>query len=124
MKSNSSHCWPIQPGSAIENAQLYQQSKRLISDLQLINEISHRLNSNLRLSEMMDYMQIQINQYFNPNEVGFVMYKSDNEHEVLTGSTNYFKENPDNPYIRFVKAKLTDGNSSLFLGDFSIGRSR
>lgn len=110
-------------GSAIENAQLYQQSKRLISDLQLINEISHRLNSNLRLSEMMDYMQIQINQYFNPNEVGFVMCKSDNEHEVLTGSTDYFKENPDNPYIRFVKAKLTDENGSLFLGDVSLAEA-
>ena len=48
-------------GSAVENAQLYQQSKQLISDLQLINETSHRLNSNLRLSEMMDYMQMQIN---------------------------------------------------------------
>src|SRR5690606_39052170 len=38
-------------GSAIENAQLYQQSRRLIADLQLINETSHRLNRDLRLSE-------------------------------------------------------------------------
>src|SRR5690606_15772560 len=40
-------------GHAFENAQLYQQSKQLIADLQLINETSHKLNSNLRLTDTM-----------------------------------------------------------------------
>jgi len=104
-------------GSAIENAQLYQQSKRLISDLQLINETSHRLNSNLRLSEMMGYMSEQIAKYFNPEEIGFVMYESDDEWEVLTGSTGFFKEMSSHLYIRFIKDKLARDKDSLFLGD-------
>ncbi len=107
-------------GSAVENAQLYQQSKQLISDLQLINETSHRLNSNLRLSEMMDYMQMQINQYFNPDEIGFIMYKSADEWEVLIGSSDYFKEMPTNSYIRFIKDKLSNDNSALFFGDVTL----
>lgn len=110
-------------GSAIENAQLYQQSKRLISDLQLINETSHRLNSNLRLSEMMDYMQTQISKYFNPEEIGFIMYKPENEWDVLIGSSLYFKEMPDNPYIRFVREKLSIDKSALFFGDVSLNEA-
>lgn len=110
-------------GSAIENAQLYQQSKRLISDLQLINETSHRLNSNLCLSEMMDYMQTQINKYFTPEELGFIMYKTENEWDVLTGSSLYFKEMPNNPYIRFVKEKLSGDKSALFFGDVSLNET-
>ena len=107
-------------GSAIENAQLYQQSKQLIADLQLINETSHRLNSNLRLSEMMNYMQTQIIKYFNPDEVGFIMYKPEKQCEVLTGSTDYFTDNPENPYIRFVKEKLISESGSIFLGDVTL----
>ena len=34
-------------GNALENAKLYIQSHRLVSDLQLINETSHKLNINL-----------------------------------------------------------------------------
>ena len=36
-------------GNALENAKLYIQSHRLVTDLQLINETSHKLNSNLSL---------------------------------------------------------------------------
>ena len=43
-------------GGAIENAQLYEQSKQLVADLQLINETSHYLNTNLSLADMMEYM--------------------------------------------------------------------
>lgn len=47
-------------GSSLENAHLYQQSKQEISNLQLINETSHCLNSNLRLADTMTYMSEQI----------------------------------------------------------------
>ncbi|MEH7081314.1 GAF domain-containing protein, partial [Neobacillus drentensis] len=43
-------------GSSLENAYLHQQSKQEIFNLQLINETSHCLNSNLRLVDTMTYM--------------------------------------------------------------------
>ena len=66
-------------GGAIENAQLYEQSKQLISDLQLINDTSHRLNSNLPLYETMKYMTEQMVKTFGAEEVGFFLFSSDYE---------------------------------------------
>ncbi len=43
-------------GSALENAKLYEQSKRLIADLQLINETIHHLNTNLRFQDALQFM--------------------------------------------------------------------
>src|SRR5690606_8179010 len=78
-------------GHAFENAQLYQQSKQLIADLQLINETSHKLNSNLRLTDTMTFMSSQIRNSFGANEVGFFLH-SNERIEVLPGSTAFFEE--------------------------------
>src|SRR5690606_1509002 len=71
-------------GHAFENAQLYQQSKQLIADLQLINETSHKLNSNLRLKDTMTFMSSQITKSFGAKEVGFFL-QSEDQIEVLPG---------------------------------------
>ncbi|MDP4169010.1 MAG: sensor domain-containing diguanylate cyclase [Bacillota bacterium] len=108
-------------GSALENAQLYQQSRRLISDLQLINETSHRLNSNLRLSETINYMCEQISSSFLAHEVGFFMIS--NVHadvQVLPGSTKFFWENEAAEYINYLMAKIQRENDSLFIGDLIL----
>ena len=60
-------------GSALENAQLYQQSKQLVSDLQFINETTRYLNANLRLNETIQFMKKQIKKSFNANQTGFVI---------------------------------------------------
>src|SRR5699024_818503 len=39
-------------GQAIENSTLYQTSHHLVTDLKLINDVTHRLNLNLQLSEI------------------------------------------------------------------------
>ncbi|WP_026089388.1 MULTISPECIES: sensor domain-containing diguanylate cyclase [Bacillus] len=108
-------------GSAIENAQLYQQSKRLIADLQLINETSHNLNSNLRLSETMGYMRDQIRKSFNAEEIGFVMYTADNEVKVLHGSSSFFNLELSSVYIQFIKEKIDKEKEAIFLGDLQLG---
>ena len=78
-------------GSALENAQLYQQSKRLVSDLQLINETSQHLNSNLRLSETMEYMKQQIIKSFDADQTGFHSCSSRVTNvSLLTGSSEFF----------------------------------
>ncbi|WP_050616068.1 diguanylate cyclase domain-containing protein [Bacillus testis] len=107
-------------GSAIENAQLYQQSKRLIADLQLINETSHRLNSNLRLNETMNYMKEQISKSFNAEEIGFVLYSSDQEWKVVPGSSNFFSKPGSLKYLSYVKEKIEQEKESLFLGDMRL----
>ncbi|WP_445489440.1 diguanylate cyclase domain-containing protein [Niallia sp. 03133] len=108
-------------GGALENAQLYQQSKKLVSDLQLINETSHRLNSNLRLTEMMTYMSERISSSFDADEVGFILFSSESSATtVLAGSTAFFHTREAAKYIRYFKQKIKEEKDSLFLGDFFI----
>lgn len=109
-------------GNALENARLYQQSKRLISDLQLINKTSHTLNSNLRLSETISYMANQITQSFNANEVGFILFQQDPEEplHVLTGSTPYFNNPESSSFIKFLNDAIKKQEDALFIGDFSM----
>lgn len=108
-------------GSALENAQLYQQSKRLVADLQLINEVSHRLNSNLRLNEMMNYMCKRIRSSFAAEEVGFILFSSESPKvTVLKGSTSFFQTEQAQAYIQYFKEKIKIEKDALFLGDFSM----
>jgi diguanylate cyclase (GGDEF)-like protein len=108
-------------GGALENAQLYQQSRKLIADLQLINETSHRLNSNLRLTEMMTYMSEQIINSFDAQEVGFVLlFENDEKFDVVKGSTSFFFTEPANQYIKYIKNKIQKEKDSLFIGDLNL----
>lgn len=108
-------------GTALENAQLYQQSKRLIKDLQLINETSHRLNSNLRLTETMAFITEQIIQSFDAEEVGFILFLKDyKELKILQGSTDFFQQKEAKPYIDYIKGKVEVDKESLFIGDFHL----
>ena len=43
-------------GTAFENAQLYQQSRNLIRELRLINEMARQLNRSLNLKEILDFV--------------------------------------------------------------------
>jgi diguanylate cyclase (GGDEF)-like protein len=107
-------------GSALENAKLYQQSKRLIADLQLINETSHRLNSNLRLTEAMNYMSFQIIQSFEANEVGFILFEDDALNQVLPGSTSYFTNDISGQLVQHIYLKLKVEREAVFIGDLSL----
>lgn len=106
-------------GSALENAQLYQQSKRLIKDLKLINETSHQLNSNLRLTETITFITEQIINSFDAEEVGFVLL-TNGDTKVLNGSTEFFHTEAAENYIVHIKEKLLVENEALFIGDFNL----
>ncbi|MEM5598439.1 hypothetical protein AAHB53_22775 [Niallia circulans] len=94
-------------GGALENAQLYQQSKKLVTDLQLINEASHQLNSNLRLNEMMNYICERISASFDAKEVGFILFSLENNStKVLSGSSSFFFNQESQQYIKYVKEKF------------------
>ncbi|PLR83706.1 GGDEF domain-containing protein [Bacillus canaveralius] len=108
-------------GGALENAQLYQQSRRLISDLQLINETSHQLNSNLRLTETISYMSQQIMKWFDAREAGFILLSEDLEQtEVMQGSSPFYFTEEAKVYIKYIKDKIKKEKDSLFIGDLNL----
>ncbi|WP_102345268.1 sensor domain-containing diguanylate cyclase [Bacillus sp. Marseille-P3661] len=106
-------------GSALENAQLYQQSRRLISDLQLINKTSHRLNSNLRLSEIISFMTEQITTSFDAHQIGFVMFINDGSPQILAGSTDYFTSEDSKQLVKNINEKIINEKEALFIGDLA-----
>ena len=109
-------------GSALENAQLYQQSKQLITDLKLINETSHRLNSNLRLTETITFITEKIINSFDAEVVGFILF-TDGETKVLNGSTEFFHNKDATIYIEHIKDRLEAEDDALFIGDLNQSMS-
>ncbi len=109
-------------GSAMEKSRLYQHSKQLIEDLQLINETSHTLNSNLRLVETTTFMSKQIKDKFGAQEIGYILFKEDDqeEYEILDGSTDYFLSKKAKPFLANTLELLRKQHDAVFIGDFSI----
>ncbi len=105
-------------GNALENAKLYHQSHRLVSDLQLINETSHRLNMRIDIHEMLLFLQKQLLKSFQPMEVCFA-FKKDDTFEVAGASTSLFSSEEGQTYIKHVEQHFTQTNDPLFIADFS-----
>ncbi|HWO97304.1 MAG TPA: sensor domain-containing diguanylate cyclase [Bacillus sp. (in: firmicutes)] len=106
-------------GSALENAQLYHQSKKLIEDLKLINETSHRLNSSLRLADTISFMSKQICKSFKASEVGFILFTDEMNFKRLNGSTSFFFTPVVQKYIEFICGKMMKEKDSLFINEAS-----
>lgn len=105
-------------GNALENAKLYHQSHRLISDLQLINETSHRLNMKLDINDMLVFLQKQLIKSFQPMEISFV-FKNDETYDVAEPSTNFFKQLGGQRYIQYVEKHFERSLDPLFIADYS-----
>lgn len=105
-------------GNALENAKLYHQSHRLISDLQLINETSHRLNMKLSINEMLLFLQKQLLKSFQPMEVGF-LFKEKNRYEMTEACSKLFKSESCEVYIEHVEKHFQTTQDPLFIADFS-----
>lgn len=105
-------------GNALENAKLYHQSHRLISDLQLINETSHHLNMNLNIDEMFHYLQKQLLKSFQPEELCFVLREDDGD-KLTETSTAFFRTEEGQSYIEYVKEQFEKSHEPLFIADYS-----
>ncbi len=105
-------------GSALENAKLYEQSRRLITDLQLINETSHKLNLNLRMSETLVFLKNQIKRSFQASSIGFV-FKQENQFAILDESSSFFKLEEARDIIDYVEERIQQEKDSIFIGDLS-----
>lgn len=75
-------------GTALENANLYQQSQRLITQLKLINETSEQLSKTLDLEQNTDFMLSKIFETFKPEGIHYLSYiKGKNEYVMIQTST-------------------------------------
>lgn len=105
-------------GNALENAKLYHQSHRLVRDLQLINETSHRLNMRIDISEMLLFLQKQLMKSFQSMEVCFA-FKNNDKFEVTEASTAFFKTDQGSVYIKHIEQHFDNTIDPLFIADFS-----
>ncbi|WP_188453394.1 diguanylate cyclase [Virgibacillus oceani] len=108
-------------GKAIENATLYQQSRHLIKDLKRINDATHQLNSNLKISEITEVVRRQIMDTCNAKQVGFIYSneESDKLFDVLSGSTDYFYTEQGQAFTEYLLNRMNTNKEAIFSGDFS-----
>ncbi|GGA37101.1 sensor domain-containing diguanylate cyclase [Psychrobacillus lasiicapitis] len=104
-------------GNALENAKLYIQSHKLVSDLQLINETSHTLNTNISLDEMLVFLRNQLIKSFMPEQICFVMEKD--EYKIIGASNDYFHTDEGQLYIQHVANHFNKVKEPLFIADFN-----
>lgn len=107
-------------GKSLENAKLYHQSHRLIKDLQLINESSHRLNMNISQAEILSYISELMTESFKPSELAIVFLDEDGQADVKHGSTLFFLNGFSDRYLDFVVDHFTTNNSPIFIADFQL----
>lgn len=91
-------------GESLENAILYENSRHRASELKLINEVTHKLNSNLKLSEIISIIKSQITNICTPTHIGFVYHtheasNKETQIDVLKGSTPYFHKKSGKMFI-------------------------
>ncbi|GAE34159.1 sensor domain-containing diguanylate cyclase [Halalkalibacter akibai] len=105
-------------GIALENAEINQQSQNLIKDLQLINQTTHQLNLNLRLSDTINYMTDQIIESLGAEEVGFFIFQGNGETVVLDGSSHLFSQSIVGKLDAFIR-KIKKEKEPLFVGELN-----
>lgn len=104
-------------GNALENAKLHRQSNRLISDLQLINETSHRLNMKMDIDEMFVYLKSQLEKSFQPQEICF-MFREQGK-LTLKEASPFFSESVAKLYTTYVEDRFETSKDPIFIADFS-----
>lgn len=114
-------------GIALENANLYQQSQRLITQLKLINETSEQLSKTLDLEQNTDFMLSKILGTFKPEGIHFLNYnKGRNEYVMAQTSASHLQDKAfeieTNPFLQkihnskepFIASDVEKQDSSLF----------
>ncbi|MGX9135579.1 sensor domain-containing diguanylate cyclase [Rummeliibacillus sp. JY-2-4R] len=104
-------------GNALENAKLYHQSHRLVSDLQLINETAQRLNMKLNREEILSFLTKQLNKSFVPAEICFALIDH-NMFKNTTGTTEFFYEEEAKIYNDYIEHHFKNSVDPLFVAYF------
>ncbi|WP_102691047.1 sensor domain-containing diguanylate cyclase [Rummeliibacillus pycnus] len=104
-------------GNALENAKLYHQSHRLVSDLQLINETSQRLNMKLNKEEILSFLTKQLNKSFTPSGICFALIENNKYHNEK-GTSAFFYEKEADIYSNYITNHFEKSADPLFVADF------
>lgn len=97
-------------GTAFENAQLYQQSRNLIRELRLINEMARQLNRSLDLKEILDFVTTMMRATFDA-EFCAILRKTPGEDcfDVLSSSIPAFNgkviDSKEKPFQQILQNK-------------------
>ncbi|GGD65255.1 sensor domain-containing diguanylate cyclase [Paenibacillus nasutitermitis] len=73
-------------GSAFENAKLFEQSNLLIGELQLINELTKRLNKSLRLNEIFQFAMSELLHIFKADYCSLLQLNKETNHFQVMAS--------------------------------------
>lgn len=73
-------------GSAFENAKLFEQSNVLIGELQLINELTKRLNQSLRLSEVFEFAVSELLAIFKAEYCNILQLNTDGQFQIVASN--------------------------------------
>ncbi|RIJ66701.1 sensor domain-containing diguanylate cyclase [Rummeliibacillus sp. POC4] len=104
-------------GNALENAKLYHQSHRLVSDLQMINETSQRLNMKLNKEEILSFLTKQLKRSFEPSEICFALLNED-EFQNANGTTAFFYRKESKIYCDYISNHFSNSVDPLFVAEF------
>lgn len=103
-------------GYALENARLFEQSQKFISDLRLINETTQALNANLNTGQAARFMMRKLRASSGAQEVGF-SFLNGMEIEVLSESTSYFMTEAGRCFLQQLIKQMEKEQEALFLTD-------
>lgn len=108
-------------GRAIENATLYQHSIHLVSDLKLINDITHKLNSNLKFTQLIKIVRNEIINICKASQVGFIYYYHglENDFDILEGSTPFFNTSQGYMFVKYLAGQMKQKKEPLFSGNYT-----
>lgn len=108
-------------GQAIENITLYEGSIHLISNLKLINDVTHKMNLNLKFTELIEIVKDEIINICCASEVGFVYYREDStsDFDILEESTSFFNSRKGYDFVKFLARQMEQRKESIFSGDYS-----
>lgn len=103
---------------AIENAQLYQQSKQLVNNLRLVTEVSRHLNKRLRVSDIGTYFAEELKHSFDAESVAIVL-KMGKSFKILDSSSSYFFTINGKGLLKYIQQLFLKGKDAIFVGDIS-----
>ncbi|WP_432352252.1 GGDEF domain-containing protein [Sporosarcina sp. A2] len=104
-------------GHAIENSSLYDQSHRLIDELQLVNEVSKKLTERLTFEEIIYYLNERIVDTFEPEEIAFVYFSENGQSVISKDTTKYFLTDAGRRYLDYAERQVRKENEAVFIVD-------
>ncbi|HSH25373.1 MAG TPA: diguanylate cyclase [Massilibacterium sp.] len=105
-------------GNALENAKIHQESRRLIHDLQLINDTSRHLNSNLHLTEIGEYLKGKIKSAIAAEDVLIVLCENGKISDIVNSLSEQIKEKEKlQQLIKDISHFVNETKEAVLYGD-------